>query len=89
MMNTDRVQTFVEQIWGDEIEAALVDYIRIPNKSPAFDPEWKRNGHMDRAVELVGDWCRKQSSRLKDLQIEIIEHEGRTPLLFMEIPRAW
>ena len=25
----------------DEIIPALTDYIRIPNKSPAFDPDWE------------------------------------------------
>ena len=28
----------MDRIWDDEIVPALTDYIRIPNKSPAFDP---------------------------------------------------
>jgi hypothetical protein len=35
--------------------AELHDYIRIPNKSPAFDPDWERHGYMDQAIELLVD----------------------------------
>ena len=35
------------------IEEQLIDYIRIPNQSPLFDPDWQANAHMDRAVELA------------------------------------
>ena len=28
----------MESIWDDAIIPALTDYIRIPNKRPAFDP---------------------------------------------------
>ena len=40
------------RIWDDEIVPTLTDYIRIPNKSPAFDPDWEKHGHMDKAVAL-------------------------------------
>ena len=38
-MNFDRVTAFMERIWEDEIIPVLTDYIRIPNKSPAFDAD--------------------------------------------------
>jgi len=37
----------------------LQDYVRIPNKSPAFAPQWQQDGHMDRAVDLLAAWCRR------------------------------
>ena len=46
----------------------LCDYIRIPNKSPMFDPDWEANGHMQRAVELLDAWC-------DDLDIEGFSRE--------------
>ena len=36
------------------------EYIAIPNQSPAFDPQWREHGHMERAVELIADWVRAQ-----------------------------
>ena len=38
--------------WDDEIVPRLVDYIRIPAKSPHFDPAWEANGHIERVIRL-------------------------------------
>lgn len=77
-------QSFIEDIWDKSILPVLMDYIRIPNKSPLFDLNWQKNGHMDQAVHLISNWC--ESHRLPGMQIEVIRLEGRTPLLFIEIP---
>jgi acetylornithine deacetylase/succinyl-diaminopimelate desuccinylase-like protein len=70
------------RIWDEEILPALNDYIRIPNKSPAYEPNWQAN--MDRAVALVEAWCRRQP--LAGLQLEVVRLENRTPVILMEIP---
>jgi hypothetical protein len=40
MLDIAKTNKFVDQCWSDEIVPALVEYIKIPNKSPAFDPDW-------------------------------------------------
>ena len=70
-------------MWEQSIVPTLQEYIRIPNQSPLFDPEWKRNGHMHRAVALAYSWVEQQNVR--GLKLEVKEIEGRTPLIFMEI----
>jgi hypothetical protein len=52
-MDQDRLKRYVDRCWGDEIVPQLVEYIRIPNKSPAFDPDWAVHGHMDEAVAML------------------------------------
>ena len=47
-MDYTKLQNDIDKFWDNEIVPNLVDYIKIPNKSPAFDPDWKKNGHMDR-----------------------------------------
>ena len=74
----------VSRIWDQEIIPVLVDYVRIPNKSPAFDPEWKAHGHMDAAMRLLIDWVKAQP--IAGLQWQLLESPGRTPLLFIEVP---
>jgi acetylornithine deacetylase/succinyl-diaminopimelate desuccinylase-like protein len=71
-----------DQIWENEIVPQLQEYVRIPNKSPAYEPNWQAN--MDKAVALVEAWCRKQDVRA--LQVEVVRLPGRTPVIFMEIP---
>src|SRR5438876_10504588 len=69
------------RIWENEILPALLEYIRIPNKSPAYEPEWQAN--MDRAVALIEGWCRKQP--IEGLTVEVVRLEKRTPVILMEI----
>ena len=71
-----------QRIWDQEILPPLEQYIRIPNKSPAYEPRWQQN--MDKAVALIEGWCRKQP--VAGLSVEVIRLEDRTPVIFMEIP---
>jgi acetylornithine deacetylase/succinyl-diaminopimelate desuccinylase-like protein len=75
---------FVDQTFSDSIVPALTEYIRIPNKSPMFDPDWKKHGHMARAVELIRSWCEKHAP--KGAKIEVLSEGERTPLLLIDVP---
>ena len=74
----------IESTWDRSITPSLIDYIRIPNKSPAFDPDWKKNGYMDEAVTLSSDWCR--ANAIDDMALDVIQLEGRTPLIYIDVP---
>ncbi len=71
-------------MWDSSIVAEISEYIKVPNKSPIFDPDWERHGYMDTAVAMLEAWCRKQP--IKGMQIEVVRIKGRTPLLFIDIP---
>ncbi len=73
----------IDRFWDEAIVPALVDYIRIPAKSPHFDRDWSSNGHIDKAVELAADWCRRHAP--ETMKLEVVSLTGRTPLLFIEI----
>lgn len=83
-MDNQELLRHVEQVWDDTIVPSLVEYVRIPNKSPHFDARWAEHGHMDRAVDLIADWCRQRP--IEGLSVEVVRIEDRTPLIFMEIP---
>ncbi len=85
-MDASQISTFVDTKWESEIVPQLVDYIRIPNKSPMFDADWVANGHMDRAVELMESWARAQA--IPGMQVDALQLEGRTPLIFIDIPAS-
>ena len=55
-MDQAAIQKFVDEMWDDTIVPELVEYIKIPAKSPMFDPDWEANGYMQTAVELL-DAC--------------------------------
>jgi acetylornithine deacetylase/succinyl-diaminopimelate desuccinylase-like protein len=83
-MDKASLQRFVDETWNESIVPALCDYIRIPNKSPAFDSEWAKHGHMDEAVALIERWCAARA--IPGLTVEVVRLPGRTPLIYMEIP---
>jgi acetylornithine deacetylase/succinyl-diaminopimelate desuccinylase-like protein len=83
-MDEKRLGNFIEQIWEDSAVPTLIDYIRIPNKSPAFDPDWEKHGYMRDAVKLLEAWARKYLP--EGATLEVVQLPGRTPLIFMDIP---
>lgn len=83
-MNTQSVQQFVDEKWDDSIVPELVEYIRIPAKSPSFDPDWEKNGFIEEATQHIFGWCREQP--IEGMTCEIVRLEGRTPVILMEIP---
>jgi acetylornithine deacetylase/succinyl-diaminopimelate desuccinylase-like protein len=78
--------TFIDALWDNEIVPTLTDYIRIPNKSPAFDPGWAEHGHMDKAVALFERWAREKIKALEGATLEVVKLKDRTPLIFIEVP---
>jgi acetylornithine deacetylase/succinyl-diaminopimelate desuccinylase-like protein len=82
----DRValREFVDRKWNDEIVPALTDYIAVPAKSPGFDPDWVRNGFIERVVVDTAQWAERQPVR--GLTVEVIRLPGRTPVIFFEAP---
>ncbi len=83
-MNTSQLRQYIDQIWDDSIVPTLCDYIRIPNKSVNFDPQWREHGYMETATELMRQWCEAQP--LPGMTVEVVRLPGRSPLLFIEVP---
>ncbi|NEZ03595.1 M20/M25/M40 family metallo-hydrolase [Wenzhouxiangella sp. XN201] len=83
-MQLDQATATIDKLWQESITDELVEYVRIPAKSPHFDSDWEKNGYIDDAVEHIARWCREQP--IEGLEVEIVRLEGRTPLIFMEVP---
>ena len=82
-LDISELRSFVAQKWDADIVPRLVEYIRIPCKSPHFDPDWQAHGHIDAAVALAESWCRAQP--VSGMQMEVLRLPGRTPVLFFDI----
>ena len=81
--STSAIGQYVAAGWRDDIVPALHDYISIPAISADFDPDWKANGHIDRAVDLIHGWC--GARRISGLSVDIVELPGLSPLLVAEV----
>jgi acetylornithine deacetylase/succinyl-diaminopimelate desuccinylase-like protein len=85
-MNQEQLTQFVDRVWDDEVLPILVDYIKIPNKSPEFDKDWAAHGYMDQAVDLLAGWAREKIAVLKGATLDVVRLPGRTPLILIDIP---
>ena len=85
-MDNKKTAAFVSDIWDSSIVPELCEYIKVPNKSPLFDPDWEQHGYMEKAVQMLETWAHQQP--IAGMQIEVMRIEGRTPLLFIDIPGA-
>src|SRR5246127_1217661 len=83
-MDLDRLRAQVRKTWDESIVDRLTAYVRIPNKSPMFDPQWEEHGFMEAAVQLMAQWCRAQP--IPGMRVEIKRLPGRTPLLLVDVP---
>lgn len=85
-MNRAALKKFVDGVWSKEIVPEITEYIRIPAKSPDFDPDWQANGHIDRAVEHMVRWAKEKITALPGAKIEVVRLKGRTPVILIEVP---
>ena len=72
--------------WDNDILKELTDYIAIPAKSPSFDADWARHGFIDTVMRNAATWVEAQ--KVEGLTLEVVRLEGRTPVLFFEIPAS-
>jgi acetylornithine deacetylase/succinyl-diaminopimelate desuccinylase-like protein len=85
-MDTSKLTRFVNQVWDDSVVHSITEYIKIPNKSPAFDKDWEKHGYMADAVKLMEKWAREKLTAFPGAKLEVVQLPGRTPLIFMDIP---
>jgi acetylornithine deacetylase/succinyl-diaminopimelate desuccinylase-like protein len=83
-MDSSLARDSISDLWDSQIVPQLVEYIKIPNKSPMFDARWAEHGYMDQAVAQLAAWARAQP--IAGMTLDVVRLPGRTPLIFMDIP---
>ena len=75
---------YADTAWDQRIVPALTAYIAVPAKSPMFDAAWAEHGLIDRVVCDAASWV--ESRQLAGLKLEVLRLQGRTPVIFFDIP---
>jgi acetylornithine deacetylase/succinyl-diaminopimelate desuccinylase-like protein len=83
-MNLAELNRFIGDKWDHDLVPRLVDYVRVPAKSPAFDASWQAHGYLQLVIKDAEAWSRAQS--IAGMTIEVIALEGRTPCLLFDVP---
>lgn len=82
-MDQARARDVIERTWAGDVIPSLSGLIAIPALSPSFDSSWPATGHLRAAVDHVASWA---GSRGLTGRCEVVELEGRPPLLLVDIP---
>ena len=85
-MDQNKLTQFVDRLWDQEALPLLTEYIKIPNKSPEFDADWAKHGHMEKAVDLLAGWARQKIAGFSGATLEVLRLPQRTPLIVIDIP---
>ncbi len=85
-MDADQLARSAQVLWDGDALRALGAFIRIPNVSPMFAPDWAEAGHMAAATALLRDWAAARP--IPGLSVEVAALPGRTPLIVIDAPAA-
>ena len=83
-MDKEKLVNRINKFWDDKIIPALIEYIKIPNKSPSFDLDWEKHGHMDKVLDLAINWANENKPSGSSLIVE--RTPGRTPIILLDVP---
>jgi len=85
-MNLADLGNFVDQRWDRDLIPRLVEYVKVPAKSPAFDASWLEHGYLQAVIKEAHAWAAAQ--KIAGLKLEIVAIEGRTPCIFFDVPAS-
>ena len=84
VIDTTKLLDDISAHWDREIVPELVEYVKLPAKSPSFDKDWAKHGYLDAAVAQAKRWVEAQG--IAGLTLEVIRLGERTPVLYFDIP---
>ncbi len=83
-LDTNKLLGDISRKWDTDIVPQLIEYVKLPAKSPGFDHDWATHGFLDAAIDQARKWVLAQN--VAGLTLEVVRVDGRTPVLFFDIP---
>ena len=78
------LQKTIDAIWDESAVPSLIEYLKVPNQSPSFDPDWDSNGLLEKAMDVIVRWVDGQGLQ-HIVQNKVYRAAGRTPFLLIEL----
>ena len=83
-MDAKTLKKYIEKQFSLNVLPNLMNFIRIPNLSPDFDPDWNKNGLLLKAANLIISFAK--SLNIKNAEINLLQDSPYAPLIFIDIP---
>ena len=85
-MDVNSLKKYVEKQFTINLLPYLMNFIRIPNLTPLFDPDWRTDGLLLKAANLIISYAKYLN--IKNAEINLLQDKGYTPLVFIDIPAS-
>ena len=82
-MDDDKIKKFIEKYYDNQIIPNFMEFLKIPNGSPSYDPFWDQTKSIEKAADFLANWVKSQN--IKGLTSKIHKEIKRTPFLYIEI----
>ena len=83
-MDKKSLLNYISKIFNTTLLPNLMNFIRIPNTSTEFDPNWKANKLLHKASQSIITYAK--TLNIKGAEITLLEDEGFTPFTLINIP---
>ena len=60
-LDSNKLQSDISRQWDTDIVPQLIEYVKLPAKSPGFDHDWAQHGFLDAAIEQAAKWVAAQN----------------------------
>ena len=85
-MDVNSLKKYVEKQFTINLLPYLMNFIRIPNLTPLFDPDWRTDGLLLKAANLIISYAKYLN--IKNAEINLLQDKGYCPLVFIDIPAS-
>jgi len=82
-VNPNDILNYVNSEFESTYLPSLEDFIKIPNLSPAYDPDWKKNGLLNKAANHLKSFA--EAAGIIGLKTTLYSDDDTTPLLYVNI----
>lgn len=83
-IDKEKTEQFIEKHFKSHFIKPLTEFVKIPNLSPNFDPEFCTNGLIDQAIELIQNFA--ESLKIPNLEFHCHREEGMPPIVGIVYP---
>ena len=79
----DVIKPYIDKFFENKVLPGIMDFIRIPNVSPSYNPNWDIDGNQEKAAQFLANWVISENKN--DLALNIYKEVKRMTFIYIEI----
>ena len=83
-MDTEKTRKYIDENFDKYFIEPLSDFVKIPNLTPSFDPEFNSNGLIEQAIDHVKTYA--ESLNIEGLEFHVHNEPDKAPMAVIVYP---